>query len=214
MEPHVDPALEKYCKPITRRGQTGILWYNPEYPISHEDYDKMVQGEIPKQCPICRTYFTKVINMIKHWKAKMSCEAKIHLNQPVSELSGVVEWEEGFPIDKETWQKMKKGEVKRECPICKKTLQRMQTVFRHFRRKKCVWQDQPLPEMSISFPDKETGKIKYLCAFVNCPDYGKIWGKKYGVQKHWEEKHADSLNASVSCSHCPKKFITSAMLKT
>jgi len=219
MDPNIDPKLEKYCKPITRQTKNAeMLGYNPEFPLSAENYNKILDGKTPKQCPNCSRYFTTMYNLIRHWKEvfRFGCKVKYGLNRAIPEEFlrnlGEIQWQEGFPVDIDTWNKMKEGKIEKECPTCKRTFhsKKMKFIYRHFRKNDCVWQEEKPnlpPEMSIAYTEEETGTVKFVCAFVNCADYGKTFRSKVAVQAHWQMKHLDSVKSTISCSHCPEKFV-------
>ena len=54
---------------------------------------------------------------------------------------------------------------------------------------------------------------RFACAFINCPEYGKTWQNKYGVYSHWQNEHMESIENPVQCPQCPKKLISTVMLK-
>ena len=54
---------------------------------------------------------------------------------------------------------------------------------------------------------------RYACAFTNCPEYGRTWTNKYGVYSHWQSHHIDSVENPVQCTVCPKKLVSTVMLK-
>jgi len=208
MEPDIDPKLEKYCKPE----KYSMFGYNPEYPLSNEDFIKIIDGKVPKQCSKCSRYFSKMIYLIEHWKQEQGC--KINFGQSQTINTGEIQWQESFPVDMDTWDRMKKGEIEKVCPRCKKiwASKKMRSIFLHFLRNDCFWQEEKLedvPEMSISYTDEESGQMKFVCAFINCPDYGRTWPSKQAVQEHWQVKHKESVKTTISCGHCPERFVIS-----
>ena len=57
--------------------------------------------------------------------------------------------------------------------------------------------------------------FRYACGFPGCSSKTKLglqtWCSKYAVYKHWEHEHMDSVQRSVQCTDCPKKFVSTYM---
>ena len=53
--------------------------------------------------------------------------------------------------------------------------------------------------------------FRYACGFPNCCYANKTWRAKYGVYKHWEHEHIESVQRPVQCTDCPKKFVSTYM---
>jgi len=124
-------------------------------------------------------------------------------------------WKESYPIDQDSFYKMKNKEIDKFCPNCKMKFKSFYYMVRHFEYIKCKTDHKAVeapPDMVIEINDEVTNKLKYACAFTNCPDYGKTWKHKYGVYVHWQNEHIDTIENPVLCSHCPKKLISTVML--
>merc|ERR1712029_814201 len=137
-------------------------------------------------------------------------------------------WKESYPLDQETFYRMKGKELDLTCPHCKFTFNSslkssFSLLVRHFdeiylkgKCKKDKYAVKPPPDMIIEINDSDCKKAKYTrytCAFTNCPEYGKMWHSKYDVWNHWQNEHIDSVDNPVLCNHCPKKLVSSFMLE-
>ena len=69
-------------------------------------------------------------------------------------------------------------------------------------------------ELCIDINDEATGKTRYACAFINCPDYGKTWTNRTSVYTHWQNQHSESVaDLPVACDYCPKRFLVKPLLR-
>merc|ERR1712029_1244711 len=194
------------------------------YQVAHPGY---VELTIP--CTLCDKKFLSTRLMKEHLhqhkqkeKAKERRAAEAEMDDSElpdgqkkrKKLEPLV-WKESYPMDEETFNKMRTHEIDKVCPICKFTSSSLYYLVSHMKKNKCKTDHkavEPLPEMVIDINDEETKKLRFACGFTNCLDYGKTWGHKHSVYNYWQNEHIDTLENPVLCSHCPKKFVSTIML--
>jgi len=121
-----------------------------------------------------------------------------------------------YPMDLDTFNQMKAGVLPKVCPLCGMTFDTLHGMTRHFIYKRCRKNILP-PNMEfeeIKDETKEKG-FKYICKWPGCPtvEMGKVWSNRYAFHSHWNNEHAAPEDLTVACNQCPKRFITSVLLK-
>ena len=111
----------------------------------------MTENHSPVACSLCGV----VKKSAKHLKGhQKTCIKRDPTGTEKPKINNLTPrgWNKSFPVDEETFYKMKAGEVEKTCPNCKKTFVNFQITFRHFSRNKCK-KDQKIVEAS---PDMVT----------------------------------------------------------
>ena len=122
-----------------------------------------------------------------------------------------------FPVSEEDYNKMKAGEIPKQCPKCNTFFSQMNSVRRHFTSHKSCETKIKAPE-GIEFqtedPSMTDGAMRYGCAFKGCYEKSqRLWKYRYSVHVHYQEKHCDPSDLHVECKLCNKKFLSTRLLK-
>ena len=99
-------------------------------------------------CSLCgSTFKTKHLLMVHERNSHEHGTEK-----PKKEKNQYAVWRSSYPVSKETFDKIRAGEMEYTCPNCKKSFANHRFLFRHFAKIKCK-KDQsavePSPDMAI-----------------------------------------------------------------
>merc|ERR1712029_229980 len=173
---------------------------------THEN-NKLEVG-LSHNCSVCGKYMDSLKKLQKHERTHgpNGLEAKRAAYEYNKEL---------YPVSEMEFEQMKAGEIPKKCPRCEKTFPNCLLMIRHFSRKKkdCGSYIPLKSDLYIEVKDEITGKTRFACSFPDCPDEKKSWETRCNVSSHWESKHSESIDMTVACEYCPKKFLLTATHK-
>jgi len=157
------------------------------------------------KCSICGKSMNNLKKLQRHEKTHENDEARTEDYR----------YRQEYPVSEMEFEQMKAGVIPKKCPKCGKTFKSTNKIIKHFvmKRRDCSSFVQVRSDLSIDVKDEATGKIKFACAFPNCPDSDKAWLAKMDVSRHWESKHSESIDMTVACEYCPKRFLLTATHK-
>jgi len=187
--------------------ETGQNWQNKYSVHIHYGNAHKESVELKAECDIC------------HEKFLTTCVLKIHVKS--AHRNGRVDppvekkklYKPTFPLDEETFNAMMADRLEKKCPKCYTLFETKQGMVRHFKRQICSGKTRAPNELVIEIKDEVTGKVRYTCAYVNCPDTGKLWHNRYAVHSHWQRHHKDGVAMTAECNYCGEKFISTTLLK-
>ena len=73
-------------------------------------------------------------------------------------------WHDSFPVDQDTYAKMRKGQIDKTCPNCKYTFTTNHNLYAHFSKVKCKTATvsrnavPPPPDLVIEINDEDSKK--------------------------------------------------------